>query len=98
MPIRLVNFVSPVVSKTNQTADEEEESDTPCVITLPSTFRLERTNFVATAPSGEGVLSVDLLVHALRSSLAEASVDVLDFKPAHCVVSQISLFLSHFCM
>ena len=79
------------MSKPTQTADEDEESDTPCVIPLPSTFRLERTNFVVTAPCAGGVLSVDVLVSALRSSLAEANVDVLDFKPAHCVVSLLVL-------
>lgn len=67
----------------------DEDSDTPCVITLPSTFRLERTNFVAvSSPSSGQALPVGLLVAALRSALSEAGVDVLEFKPAHCVVSE----------
>ncbi|CAM9823329.1 unnamed protein product [Pylaiella littoralis] len=68
-------------------SNDGENSDGPSVITLPSTFRLERTNFVATSPSGSGhSLTVDFLVAALRSSLSEAGVDVLEFKPAHCVL------------
>lgn len=69
---------------------ELEDSDTPCVATLPSTFRLERTNLVVTAPSTEQSLSVDSLLDALRAALADAGVDVLDLKPAHCVVSGIA--------
>ena len=72
----------------------EAEPETPLVMTFPSTFRLERTNFVATSPSAGQFLSVDSLVGALRSSLAKANVDVLDYKPAHCVVSRVR-FLSH---
>lgn len=89
---RLLTFP---LAKSINTADEEEESDTPCVITLPSTFRLERTNFVVTAPFTGQILSVDSLVEALRSSLTEANVDVLDFKPAHCVVSRLPLLCVH---
>ncbi|CAM9823455.1 unnamed protein product [Ectocarpus sp. 4 AP-2014] len=63
-----------------------EDSDTPCVATLPSTFRLERTNLVVTAPLTEQSLSVDSLLDALRAALADAGVDVLDLKPAHCVL------------
>eukprot|EP00903_Cladosiphon_okamuranus_P010210 g9669.t1 len=66
--------------------DEEEESDTPCVITLPSTFRLERTNFVVTSSIAGVVLPALSLVEALRSSLKEANVDVLEFMPAICVL------------
>ncbi|CAM9223852.1 unnamed protein product [Ectocarpus sp. 6 AP-2014] len=65
---------------------ELEDSDTPCVATLPSTFRLERTNLVVTAPVTERSLSVDSLLDALRAALADAGVDVLDLKPAHCVL------------
>ncbi|CAB1117573.1 unnamed protein product [Ectocarpus sp. CCAP 1310/34] len=65
---------------------ELEDSDTPCVATLPSTFRLERTNLVVTSPLMEQLLSVDSLLDALRAALTDAGVDVLDFKPAHCVL------------
>lgn len=76
----------------NRIAGEAEDPDTPCVITLPSTFRLERTNFVASSPF-IAILSIHTLLAALRSSLAEAKVDVLEFKPAHCVVSRLFSFV-----
>lgn len=53
---------------------------------LPTTFRLERTNFTAKATE-KGRLSVDWLLSALRRALEKAGVDVLQFKAAHCVVS-----------
>ncbi|CAN0265472.1 unnamed protein product, partial [Ectocarpus fasciculatus] len=65
---------------------ELEDLEAPCVATLPSTFRLERTNLVVTPPPTEQSLSVDSLLDALRASLFEAGVDVLDLKPAHCVL------------
>ncbi len=67
---------------------ELEDTDAPCVIPFPSTFRLERTNFVAIPPSPGETLPVESLLDALRSALSGAGVDVLEFKPAHCVVSR----------
>jgi len=71
-----------------RTADGElGDTDAPCVIPFPSNFRLERTNFVTTPPSPGEILSVEALLDALRSALSGVGVDVLEFRPAYCVVS-----------
>lgn len=80
-----------LVTTSNINADEGEDSDTPCVTTLPSNYCLESTNLVVTAPSAGQVLSGESLMEALRSSLEAANVEVIDFKPARCMVSRLLL-------
>jgi len=88
LPIAPPSVQSNLIQSYLQTADGGfEETDAPCTIPFPSTFRLERTNFVATPSSPGEALSVESLLDALRSALSGAGVDVLEFKPAHCVVS-----------
>ena len=80
--------IQSVIFNPNQTAGGEPgDSDTPCAITFPSTFRLERTNFVVSAVSPVAILSILAVLKAVRSALSGVGVDILEFKPAHCVVS-----------